>query len=123
LRHLFSWWGTLKKNSSEYTWIALRMLNFLKKKCKNRPVPSVGVTPYHLLVHGCYPAHPLGFSRRVGPKDLKSWYSQFSCLIFSNKRMMWSIGVARSFQWGIGDLGAEHSSPKARGSRERNPQL
>jgi len=31
------WWGTLKKNSSEYTWIVLRMLIFLKKS-KNHSV-------------------------------------------------------------------------------------
>jgi len=32
LRLLADWWGTLKKNSSENTWSALKMLIFLKKK-------------------------------------------------------------------------------------------
>jgi len=84
------------------------MLIFLKKKGKNRSVPSL-----EPLTSGCYLAHPFSFSRRVGPKDLNSWYSQFSCLIFIIKRMVWSSGIAT--QWGIGGLGADPPAAESKG--------
>jgi len=76
-----------------------------------------------LLTSGCYLAHPLSFSRQVGPKDLKSCYSQFSCLIFSIKRMLWSSGVARNYQWGLEVLGRRPQKPPTARSSGANPQL
>jgi len=71
-----------------------------------------------------YLAHPLSFSRRFGPKDLKSWYAQFSCLMFSIKRTVWSSGVARNSKWRIGGLevlGRSPQPPKARESAVETP--
>jgi len=54
-------------------------------------------------------------------KDLKSWYSQFFCLKCSIKRMVWSSGVARNSQWGIGGLGAEPPAAEDKGDLGAKP--
>jgi len=111
LHLLSSRWETLKKNSSDYTRIPLRMLIFLKKKYA-KIVQYLLYSRAAALSSGCYLAYPLSISRRVGSKELKSWYSPFSCLIISIKRMVWSRGVARILNERV--LGRRPHPPKAR---------